>query len=322
MSLTLAPQFTQINYTWTNWKTIQVLKTGNHQYDDDNSVYTIYFYDGPEAHICSIWKGTIPETIITNGTYTQVQNNIDKSDFETNFKPYGNKSLEPSANVVLGYATSVNGALTIMRATAYAQPSTNAQRSLLSSNADDTSAGTGARTIKITYYDQTLAGPFYEIASLNGVTPVNTVASNICFIEKIEVNTVGNQLSNVGTITLKAAVAGGGITIGTIAAGDGVTYWCHHYVGTNKICRVISVIGSIDGINSGALEVHKLVPTSVTTPETTISPKLRITPNNTGQITFDVPITVVGPAFIAVYGRSDATSGNLDWFSKIGFYEV
>lgn len=320
MPITLAPQFTVRNYVWTNWKTAQLNKNGNHQYDDDGLAYTIYFYDGPEVHSCTIWKGVVPDGIITGG-YSQATNDSDKSDFETNFKPFSNKSLIITSNVTLGYATSVAGALTVMRATAYAEQTTNAQRSLLSSDTNDTSAGTGARTVKITYYDQTMLGPFTEIVSMNGTSSVNTVATNICFIEKIEVNTVGSQLGNVGTITLKAASGGGGVTIGTIAAGDGTTYWCHHYVGTNKVFQLVSLIGSIDGINSGVLEVHRTTPTIVNTPETTISPKLRITPNATGQITFGVPIRVAGPALIAVYGRSDAASGNLDWFSKIGFYE-
>lgn len=320
MSINLAPQFTIRNYVWTNWKIAQSNKSGNHQYDDDGSSYTIYFYDGPEVHVCVIWKGLVPDGIIAGG-YSQATNDSDKSDFETNFKPFSNKSLIPTSNVILGYTTSIGSALTVMRATAYTEQTTNAQRSILSSDANDTSAGDGARTVKITYYDQTMLGPFTETVSMNGVSSVNTVASNICFIEKIEVNTVGSQLGNVGTITLKAASGGGGATIGTIASGDNTTYWCHHYVGTNKVFQLVSLIGSIDGINSGVLEVHRTTPTAANTPETTISPKLRITPNATGQITFGVPIRVAGPALVSVYGRSDATSGNLDWFSKIGFYE-
>jgi len=317
MSITLGSGLIQINRDWAGFKSVVASKSLSMQYEDTGSQYEIFAIDSMIVYTTIIYTGTVP----TGAGITQVDNDNNKSDFETNFKPFANQPLTPNSNVILGYTTSVGSALTVMRATAYLEQTTNAQRSILSSDTNDTSAGTGARTVKITYYDQTMLGPFTEIVTMNGTTPVNTVATNICFIEKIETNTVGSQLNNVGTITLKAASGGGGSTIGTIAPGDGTTYWCHHYVGSNKVFQLVSLIGSIDGINSGVLEVHRTTPTIANTPETTISPKLRITPNATGELTFNVPIRVAGPALVTVYGRSDASSGNLDWFSKIGFYE-
>lgn len=321
MSIFIAPQFTQRSYTWINWKSTQSTKSGNHQYEDDGYVYTIWFYDGPEVHISTIWKNEVPSGIISGG-YSQAQNDSDKTDFETNFKPYSNKPLDPKSSITLGYTTSSGSALTAIRATSYSEQTINAQRSILSSSVSDASAGTGARTVKITYYDQTLLGPFTEIISLNGTTPVNTISSIICFIEKIEIMTVGNQLSNIGTITLKSATAGGGSTIGIIAAGDGITNWCHHYVGTNKIMSLVSVIGSIRGIASGAMEVHRTIPTDITRPELTIAPKIRIDSGDSDKLDFEVPIIVAGPALVLIYGRSDSSSGTLDWSVGMGYYEV
>jgi hypothetical protein len=108
----------------------------------------------------------------------------------------------------------------LVKRTAYTEQTTNAQRSIASASTNDTAAGTGARTVKIEYLDQTGAGPFTETVTLNGTTYVNTVATNICFIEQITVLTAGSTGSNVGILTLKAATGGGGTTIGTIAAGD------------------------------------------------------------------------------------------------------
>lgn len=320
MPLALAAQYTQRSFTWTNWKTQFSNKGGLPQFDDDGNVYTIYFYDGSEVLLCTVWKGTVPDGVI-NGGYSQSTNDSDKSDFETNFKPFFNKSLTPKAATNLGYTTSSGSSLTVIRATAYIEQTTNAQRSVVSGSASDASAGVGARTVKITYYDQTLLGPFTETITLNGTTPVNTVSSTICFIEKIEVITVGNQLSNVGTITLKAAAAGGGATIGTIPAGDGITNWCHHYVGINKIMQLISVIASIHGSASGAIEVHKTIPTDITRPELTIAPKIRIDAGDSDKLDFEVPILIIGPALVLVYGRSDSASGSLDWSVGMGYYE-
>lgn len=96
MPLSLAPQFTQRNYNWTNWKIVQLFKAGLHQYDDDSNVYTIYFYDGPEVHLCTIWKGILPDGVLNSG-YSQEQNDSDKTDFENNYKNNANQAIDKLA---------------------------------------------------------------------------------------------------------------------------------------------------------------------------------------------------------------------------------
>lgn len=320
MSISISSKYTQRFYTWTNFKSVAQTKYLIIQYDSDGYQYTIYGYDGPEVHITNIWVGTVPDSV--TASYSQAQNDSDKSDFETNYKPFANRPLVPKASSTLGYTTSSGSALTVIRATAYTEQTTNARRSLVSSSANDTSAGTGARTVTITYYDQNLLGPFTEVITMNGTTPVNTVGTNICFIERIESTTVGSQLSNVGTLTLKAATAGGGATIGTVPAGDGVTNWCHHYVGAGKVMSLVTVIASIHGSASGAIEVHRTVPTDATRPELTIAPKVRIDAGDSDKLDFEVPIIVQGPALVLVYGRSDASTGTLDWSVGMAYYEA
>lgn len=89
MPVSLSSQFTQRSYLWTDWKAVEAIKGGQYQYDDDGVIYTAWFYDGPEVHVCTIWKGVVPDGILSGG-YTQTQNDSDKSDFETNFKSEGN----------------------------------------------------------------------------------------------------------------------------------------------------------------------------------------------------------------------------------------
>lgn len=92
MSVTIGSN-TYRNYRWTDWKAIVTIKNiARPQFDDDGAVYTIWGYDGPEVHMCQIWKGELPYSITG---YTQVQNDSDKSDFETNYKSNYNQSLEP-----------------------------------------------------------------------------------------------------------------------------------------------------------------------------------------------------------------------------------
>jgi hypothetical protein len=118
---TLSPQFTQRGYFWTQWLQMRILKSLVLQYEDADGVYTIWGYDGPEVHVCTIWKGLVPDGVIAGG-YSQSQNDTDKTDFETNFKPYGNRPINanPSSLIIAstlktsggGANLGVNGAVT------------------------------------------------------------------------------------------------------------------------------------------------------------------------------------------------------------------
>jgi hypothetical protein len=149
-------------------------------------------------------------------------------------------------NVIAGRAfgyvsTSAASGVRIL-ATAYspAAPGAAAQRSVSSSSSSDASAGTGARTVTITYLTTAFLVK-QETVTLNGTTAVNTVGTDIAYIESIAVATCGSGLTNAGTISLFNATAGGGGTLGSIAAGDGQTNWAHHYVPAGKTCLVTSV---------------------------------------------------------------------------------
>lgn len=86
--------------------------------------------------------------------------------------------------------------------------------------------------------------------------------------------------------------------------------------------QLISVIGTIKGTTSGALEVHRTIPTDVTRPELTIAPKIRIEANESDKLDFEVPIIVAGPALVLVYGRGDSATANTDWSVGMGYYEA
>ena len=93
MAIPISSQFTQRNYQWTDWKTVQFNKKLIYQSNDDGSIYTIWGYDGPDVHICTIFKGEVPYTVVEQG-YSQTQNDNDKTDFENNYAGDSNKTLE------------------------------------------------------------------------------------------------------------------------------------------------------------------------------------------------------------------------------------
>lgn len=124
----------------------------------------------------------------------------------------------------------------------YNEPTSGAQRSIKSASANDAAAGSGARTVKITYYALSSAGvitgPFTETLTLNGVTAVPTVATNIALIERIDVVTAGAGGVAAGDISLYTAADGTGTVIAILASGGVRTYLGHHYVPTGGQCVV------------------------------------------------------------------------------------
>jgi tetrahydromethanopterin S-methyltransferase subunit B len=210
------------------------------------------------------------------------------------------------------------GVFTAIRQTTYTAPTTNAQRSVSSSSANDSSAGTGARQIKIYYLDQNANGPsleepfFTETVTLNGTTAVNTVATNICFIEKIEVVSVGSGTSNAGTITLFTGTGGTGTAIGTIAVGnlitgqgDNLTLWAHHYVPNLYLSDIYAITGGCVASAGGGNYVQQLRnrnPTLATSPELLIGDVITIAQGNAFLRTFGSSLPVFGPAIITLYG--------------------
>ena len=106
-------------------------------------------------------------------------------------------------------------------------PTVAQQMQIVSTSASDNSAGVGAQQVKITYLktDFTLNT---EFILTNGVTPVNTVNTDIFRIEKFEVSRTGSNLIGIGNISLQSI--GGATTFERIDAGTNINRTCIHFV--------------------------------------------------------------------------------------------
>jgi hypothetical protein len=210
-----------------------------------------------------------------------------------------------------------------VRATTYNEPTAQAQRSISSSSANDSSAGTGARTILIKYLNN--AGIFLtETITLNGTTPVNTVATDIRYIEQIDVLTVGSGGTNAGTITLFVGTGGTGGTIGTIAVGDKQTFWAHHYVQAGKICNITGLSCSHNGtvVGSGAvftIEAQDLVTANAASVQVSDFVRLYGQSSTFSRI-YTSPIKISGLARVVVYVTPEATSA-ITYRAAFDFFE-
>lgn len=75
------------------------------------------------------------------------------------------------------------------------------QVKVVSSSASDTAAGTGVRTVVLLYLDSDLE-PHTETVTLNGTTAVNTVATNIRFLQGMYAATFGSGKAAAGNISV------------------------------------------------------------------------------------------------------------------------
>lgn len=249
---------------------------------------------------------------------------------------YRNMNVDETGTQIVNTVSGFNAAFSVgfvstsaltqvaCRATTFVEQTTNAQRSVSSANVNDTAAGTGARTIRITYYDAAFTGPYTVDLTLNGTTAVNTGVTNICYVEKMEVLTAGSSGSNTGIITLFAATAAGGGAIGTIAALANQTFWTHHYIPTGKTGVITGFIGSHSNtvVGGGGMFVLKAKSLNVANSvERQVSDFLRVygqassSPRN-----YQSPIKVVGPARVLAYVTPETTSASI-YRAAFDFFE-
>lgn len=120
-------------------------------------------------------------------------------------------------------------------------PAVAQQMQVVSSNANDTGAGTGAQQVEITYLTSPTNSqePFKkktEIVTLNGVGAVSTVATDIFRIDRFRVSKVGTGLFAAGNISLQSV--GGATTFERIDIGTNVNRTCVHFVPKGFGCQL------------------------------------------------------------------------------------
>lgn len=223
-----------------------------------------------------------------------------------------------------GYVASSSTTAKTVRATTYTPQGTNAQRSVKSTSANDAAAGTGARTIRVTYFKADCTGPFTEDITLNGTTAVATANSDIALLEKIEVLTVGSGGGNAGTINFYTDNAGAGSIWGSIAVSDNQTYWAHHYVATGATCYVTEAIVCQKANTGGAAvlgiaTLNKLDPTNTAIAQRNLDISYGYD-NRSEPTPLKVPIEVVGPSIIFLNVKPDANTASTA-HGGFAFYE-
>lgn len=115
-------------------------------------------------------------------------------------------------------------------------PAAPIQMQVVSSNANDTAAGTNAQQVTIKYLTQSTSvfkfTEFTETISLNGIVPVNTLATNIYRINDFTVNRTGAIPFSAGNISLQSV--GGATTFERIDTGTNKHRSALHWIPNGK----------------------------------------------------------------------------------------
>ncbi len=118
------------------------------------------------------------------------------------------------------------------------------QLQVVSSLANDAAAGTGAQQVIIEYLTDPASATkftrFSETVTLNGINPVNTVATNISRIERVRVSRTGSGSVAAGDISIQSV--GGATTFEKIAAGENITRTAIHFVPYGYRCIITDVL--------------------------------------------------------------------------------
>jgi len=206
---------------------------------------------------------------------------------------------------------------------AYKFPGAPMQMQVVSSSANDSASGSGARQVDIHYLDNNYV-QHSELITLNGTTPVNTAAANILRINNFHVIVAGSSKCSAGNIDIRN-LAGTEIysrisasrnaslqAIWTVPDGYTLylTAWkCGAFLTTGKIAFImLRTTSDHDGNLTPGLFMHKDIISLY---------------NNHAVIPFAAPIKIPSRADVKLTGYADKTdsvatvSGGFE-----GWYEI
>lgn len=190
----------------------------------------------------------------------------------------------------------------------YVFPAAAQQMQIVSTSANDTAAGTGVRTIIMDYLDGSY-NPQQAIITLNGTTPVTTVATNILRINGFHATSVGSggfaagniSLTNIGATITYAYIETGFNSarqaIFTIPAGK--TGYLSHWQGSS---------GTASGTHFTRISILATSHEGVATGGAFITQDEQGTLNNGGSATMPIPIAFPAQTDIKMSAISDAAN--------------
>lgn len=155
---------------------------------------------------------------------------------------------------LLGVSTAVTtgySQIWSLTTTNYVQLLSGVAMEIISNSANDTAAGTGARTVRVSGVDGNYA-PFSEVLTLNGVAAVPLVNTSVIGINFIEVLTAGSGGTNAGRVDVRT-VSGSTVKAAMRSAADvpGISHDFIYTVPANRYAKIKTVKVSVAGPTAG-----------------------------------------------------------------------
>lgn len=204
----------------------------------------------------------------------------------------------------------------------YVFPTVGQQMRFVSSSASDALAGTGIQKIHIHYLDSNYQ-PKVETVSLNGTTPVLTVATDIFRINAMHAIQVGSAGVAVGNVSLTNTAAT--VTYAYLSAGfnwarqaiytvpDGYTGYITHWQASS---------GAATGNHFTQISLRATCHMGILVPGVFLLIDEVGTLNNGGAINYAIPIQIPGKADVKISAISDAGGANAVALGAImGFFK-
>lgn len=135
--------------------------------------------------------------------------------------------------------------------------SSGTQMTVSSTDADDTSAGTGARSVIINYLDESYDAQT-EIVTMNGQTAVSTTATDIFRVNQIFVISAGDSEYNEGTIYVGTGTVTNGVPAvihGTVQPTESQSFDGKYTVPNGKSCYLVEVQLQSPGAKNATFEL-------------------------------------------------------------------
>lgn len=220
--------------------------------------------------------------------------------------------MDCAKGVMAGYIATAATSSVPVRATAYVSQGIGAQRSIVSTSALDTAAGNGARQVTISYLTTAFVLK-QETVTLNGTTSVNTVNTDIAYLEAKQVTAVGSAKANAGTINILTGIGGAGTVWGSIAPGDNRTFWAHHYVPAGVTCYLLSIFGGSTVVAGAVAIVHGGFNAAAPSPILGVGGQYPHTGPGSVFVKSAVNAPIVGPDLIIVNVKPNAVTASVEF---------
>lgn len=184
-------------------------------------------------------------------------------------------------------------------------PDGGIQMQLVSSSAQDSAAGTGIRTVNLHLVLED-GSEYEEVVTLNGVTPVNTVKTDIRWCNRMHAATVGSTGSAVGDVTMESV--GGATVYHQISATGNQTLSCAKMVPGGKVLYINSFAASQSATTKTSIRLRSTSDNGDLYPGVFLFKSAINLRQSAQTIPFSPPISIPAMAIVKVSNWSEGAS--------------